>query len=93
MIKIIRNKGMPKYESFGNGDLFIRFNVIFPDDDFLTPDIKKKLKNIFNKDESIDDLLEDDNDFNLLIDPEEYNDNSNSYDEDPNEGNVQCQQQ
>jgi DnaJ-class molecular chaperone len=89
-LKIVINKGMPKYNSFGNGDLYIKFNVVFPEEDFLTDNVKSKLKEIFNYKYYENDT--DDN-YSLLIDPEEYITENESYDEDERQDNVQCAQQ
>jgi DnaJ-class molecular chaperone len=50
-VKIIKGEGMPILDSSQMGNLFIKFNVVFPDD--LTADQKSNILNILPSDPSL----------------------------------------
>ena len=92
-IKIILGKGMKKFNKFGVGDLFVKFNVQFPDKDSFSFEQKSKLWNILtNSNYTYNNEIEG----VTLYDMNSYNNNS-TYDEDDEDHNgkqnVQCAQQ
>jgi len=94
-IKVIRNKGMIRKDLNGNGDLFIKINIKYPNNNELNAEKKKKLWKILStKKYNMDDI--DNQNFESMIDIEEYEcfSNNSCYDEDEKMGsNVQCSQQ
>lgn len=46
MVKVIEEQGMPIYKQHGKGNLFVKFNVKFPEPGFATEDKLKQLENI-----------------------------------------------
>ncbi|ESO90951.1 hypothetical protein LOTGIDRAFT_122424 [Lottia gigantea] len=47
LIKTVQGEGMPTYRNpFDKGDLFIKFEVVFPQNNFIAPEKLKKLENL-----------------------------------------------
>jgi DnaJ-class molecular chaperone len=97
-IKVIRNKGMIRKDLNGNGDLFIKMNIKYPNDNELNIEKKKKIWNILSTKKYNMDNIDFDNP-QSMIDIEEYecfNQSNNCYNNEDDHhmgNNVQCNQQ
>lgn len=85
-VKLIADEGMPVYgRSVQKGNLFVRFNVVFPANDFFTQDSIKKVKELLSEveGEAEEQMTTDDDDtlYYVLeeIDPDNKTSNHRQY--------------
>jgi DnaJ family protein A protein 2 len=102
MVKVIENQGMPIYKQHGKGNLFIKFNVKFPEPGFASEEKLKQLEDILppRRKVTIPASAEVDEEHLVDVDPRKHQSSSRggeAYDSDDEMGHgpqgVQCASQ